>query len=75
MQKRELEKGDVVQLDPTYGMFGGCLAIVDDPKPWGMQGYVLIPLKREEQPARAYIRAVWEKMEFVGRATWMQADG
>lgn len=76
MEKRELQKGDVVQLDPeTYDMFGGCLAIVEDPKPWGMQGYVLIPLEREERPARAYIRAEWKAMEFVGRVAWIEADG
>lgn len=75
MEKRTLEQGDVVQLDPDhYDMFGGCLVIVDEPKEWGMQGYVLIPIERGKFPARAYIRATWEHMEFVGRGTWMQGD-
>lgn len=76
MEKRDLVVGDVVQLDPDhYDMFGGCLVLVEEPKPWGMQGYVLIPIEREKLPARAYIRATWEHMEFVGHATWRRDDG
>jgi hypothetical protein len=72
MTPRDLEVGDVVQLSPDAGhAFGGCFAQVTEPKPWGMQGFVAMPLERGKPPGQAFIRVRWEEMEFVGRATWV----
>lgn len=72
MEKRELKRGDVVQLNPdkVRGTFAGCFAQVEDPKPWGMQGWVAV-VGGADPPRRAYVRATWDQMEFVGCATWI----
>lgn len=31
---------DIVQVDPEMRDFGGCLVVVTEVKPWGVQGYV-----------------------------------
>lgn len=75
MMKRELQVGDVMQLDPvTVGnkAFAGCLFVVTEPKPWGAQGYVQALGTREEVGGRAYYRAEWAEMEPTGgMAEWV----
>lgn len=72
MKPRELERGDVVQLDDTHNeRFAACLMIVTEPKPWGAQGCVIGP--DAPRSAQFYVRVEWEHMEYVGRATWMPA--
>jgi hypothetical protein len=76
MDRRELEPGDVVQLNPEYhlgdkkGFFAGCFMIVDEAREWGCQGHVLCPRERGLVPGAAYYRARWDEMEFVGKAVW-----
>lgn len=71
MQPRALQVGDVVQLAPSAEhAFGGCFVFVTDPKVWGMQGFVAVPVERGKPPGEAYIRAKWEDMEYVGVAAW-----
>jgi len=48
--------------------------MVTDPKPWGAQGFVAIPVERGKVPSEAYYRAKWEEMEFIGRAEFMPRD-
>lgn len=75
MTPRELVVGDVVQLSPDMGpTFGGCFALVTEPKSWGMQGFVAMLQSDKQPPAEAYIRATWENMEYVGRASWVPSD-
>jgi hypothetical protein len=74
MQKRELEVGDIVQIDPEKHDFGGCLMIVTEPKEWGAQGYLLMDKEITglcRFMGQAYIRLTWEKMEYVGHAEWI----
>ena len=71
MEKMELEKGHVVQISPEEGVasnpqFGGCIAMVDEPKPWGAQVFVQVPGQ-----GQAYYRAEWKEMELVGMAPWV----
>lgn len=40
MDPRPLKRGEIVQIDPSVPIFGGCLMVVDDPKEWGAQGYI-----------------------------------
>ena len=76
MAPRELEPGDVVQLDPQKignRAFAGCLLIVTDPKDFGCQGYVQALGETRDAPGgQAYLRVAWDEMEFVGRATWIR---
>ena len=69
MRERDLKRGDVIQIDPRHDpLFGGCLAVVDEPKRWGAAVYVTVP--RDGQSRQAYYRVGWENMEYVGHAAW-----
>ena len=75
MSKRDLQRGDVVQIAPNAeNAFGGCFMLVTEPKSWGAQGFVAVPERRGVPPAEAYVRAEWEQMEYVGRAAWEPRD-
>lgn len=79
MQATELLKiGDIVQLNPNTvrnKAFSGCFMTVTEPKNWGAQGYVqALGENRETSGGRAYYRAEWEEMEFVGQAEWIIED-
>jgi hypothetical protein len=70
MEKKKLEIGDIIQINPVYDdVFGGCLMIITEPKEWGAQGYVQIPGK---DGGRAFFRCRFEGMEFVGKAEWIR---
>ena len=73
---RVLVAGDVVQLSPTVKnpMFGGCMMIVTEPKGWGAQGFVQALGENKQMGGRAYYRATFEEMEYVGKAQWVPAD-
>jgi hypothetical protein len=75
MTPRELEPGDVVQLAPTTAnlMFAYCMMTVTEPKAFGAQGYVQMTGENGQPGDRAYYRAKWEDMEYVGRAEWVAA--
>jgi hypothetical protein len=70
---RSLEPGDIVQVNPacshgrTGQWFNGCLVVVSEVKPWGVQGYV----QNAGQPGQAYIRLRTEDFEPTGgKAVW-----
>lgn len=72
MSPRDLEPGDVVQIDPeSGGFFSGCFMLVTEPKSWGAQGFISIPRSRDELPGRAFFRARFDQMEYVGKAEWV----
>jgi hypothetical protein len=69
-----LSVGTVVQLSPE-SRFPGCFMLITEPKPWGAQGFIsALPEKLGELGARAYYRAKWEEMEYVGAATWVPSS-
>lgn len=73
MVERELKEGEVVQLSPIAcrnPMFGGCMMVVTEPKPWGAQGYVQALGQGGKMGGQAYYRATWEEMEVVGITVW-----
>lgn len=76
MEKRKLEVGDVVQLSPEYEEYAGMLLVVTSPKEWGCQGYILSDryIDSVRFKNRAYLRAKWDGMEYVGKLTWMPED-
>lgn len=69
MKERKLEAGDLVQLNPETvrnSMFRACIMVVTEQKNFGAQGYVEVPGE-----GQAYYRALWDEMEYVGRAVWV----
>lgn len=73
MDKRELEIGDVLQLNPNH-KFGGMLVVVTEPKSWGCQGYLMSAYDFEacKFKGKAFVRPTWEHMEYVGRLAWIE---
>jgi len=73
MKKKDLHIGDVVQISPEQRskMFGGCMMIVTEPKPWGAQGFIQGFGIEDTIGGRAYVRIKFEDMELVGRAQWI----
>lgn len=63
-----IKKHDVIQIHPEHS-WGGCLAIVDEVKRWGVQAYVQIPLK-----GSAYIRLEHGLFEYVGKAVFAKSE-
>jgi hypothetical protein len=77
MEKRELFKGDVLQLKPDYpNGFGGMLIICEEPKSWGCQGYLMSAhdFQAVKFKGRAFLRPKFENMEYVGSLVWLFED-
>lgn len=75
MEKRELEIGDVLQINPEIGhRWGGMLFVCDEPKSWGCQGYLLHTGHFEATRFKdiAFCRVKFEDMEFVGKLPWIR---
>lgn len=63
-----IEIHDIVQVNPTYEVFGGCMVVVTEVKSWGIQGYV----QNAGQDGQAYIRLKHEDFEATGgKAQWV----
>lgn len=68
MTPRDMEVGEIVQVDPVKEMFGGCLVVVTEPKSWGIQGYV----QNAGVDGQAYIRLKFDDIEPTGgRVVWI----
>ena len=68
MEKRVLNIGDVVQIDPAHDdRFGGCFMVITESKSWGAQGYCASP----GQSGLAYYRCPFAAMELIGSAEWV----
>ena len=58
---------DIVQVDPSYETFGGCMVVVTEIKGWGIQGYV----QSAGVPGQQYIRLKFSDFEPTGgKAVW-----
>ena len=70
MSYKEVEIGDVVQLDPEHfeQFWAGQLIVVTEVRTWGVQGYVTVP------DGTAFIRARIGTFERIGRAAWVRED-
>ena len=65
-----VEIGDIVQVNPSKEMFGGCMVMVTEVKSWGIQGYVQSAGVLGQQ----YIRLKFEDIEPTGgKAVWIAA--
>lgn len=66
----EIGFGDIVQISPDADdRFGGCLAIVQEAKSWGVQCVVKVPGKGD-----AYYRVNFDNCTYVGQAYWVPSD-
>jgi hypothetical protein len=60
--------GDIVQVNPEVEVFGGCMVVVTELKPWGIQGYV----QSAGVPGQQYIRLKTKQIETTGgKAVWV----
>jgi hypothetical protein len=63
-----IEVNDIVQVDPLYEVFGGCMVVVTELKDWGIQGYVQSAGVKGQQ----YIRLKYEFFAPTGgKAVWV----
>lgn len=63
-----IEVNDIVQVDPLFEAFGGCMVVVTEVKDWGIQGYV----QNAGVEGQAYIRLKTEMFEPTGgRVVWV----
>lgn len=69
MEKMKLQPGDVVQLKPDHEHYPEHLVVVTQLKPFGCQGYLLSwgPFEAITFRGKAFIRASWEQMEYIGK--------
>lgn len=58
--------GDIVQIVDEADPWFGCLLVVTEPKPWGVQGFVSVP-GLNEPPGAMYRRPRNEQIVRVGR--------
>src|SRR5450759_1097558 len=59
-----VEKDDIIQIAPTH-KWGGCLAVVDEPKSFGCLCHVKMP-RNDGSVSRAYIRLDTTDYEEIG---------
>ena len=61
----DIEKGDIVQVNPKVETFGACMVVVTEVKSWGIQGYV----QNAGSDGQAYIRLKFDDVEATGGKT------
>lgn len=67
-QNHRPNEGDVYQISPAMGNFGGCLLIVTEAHETFVQGYVTVP---GQEGGLAYIRVPLDHAFYVGTATFV----
>jgi hypothetical protein len=74
--QREMSVGDVVQLNELTKnqMFRYCFMTITEPKSWGAQGFVQALGINGNFGGRAYYRANFEEMEYIGKAGYVPVD-
>lgn len=59
---------EIIQINPSKEVFGGCMAVVTEVKSWGVQAYV----QSAGVPGQQYIRLKHGDFEITGgRAVWV----
>ena len=75
MEPSILSKGTIVQINPATAKneaFAGCLAVVDEKKPYGCQCYVK---NASIEGSLLYYNATYAEIEPVGKAIWLAGFG
>lgn len=57
----ELKRGSIIQANENAKGWCGCVLIVDEVKPWGVQAFIHIPMHGD-----AYIRLTTEQFDVLG---------
>lgn len=74
-ERGPVQPGDVIQCDPKTSRWGPVLVIVEEVRPWGVQGYFMMPARVGGGPTtiegRAYVRVKSGEFVRIGRATWV----
>jgi hypothetical protein len=66
-----IKRDDIVQVNPSKEMFGGCMVVVTEVKSWGIQGYVQSAGVEGQQ----YIRLKFGEFESTGgKAVWIVGE-
>ena len=66
MEARELKVGEVVQINPEANkLYGGCIAVVDEPKGFGALIAIYVPASRA-----IYLRVLFKEIEPIGKVFW-----
>jgi hypothetical protein len=75
MSPDEVKAGDVVQILDVHGREGwvGAFVLVTEVKEWGVQGFVHV-VQTHESCASAYIRLIWDHIEWIGPAEMVKPD-
>ena len=74
MEKRELKRGELLQINPEHETYGGQLIMCEEPKNWGCQGVLFTEHEYQgltRYKGRAFIRIKFEEMEPVGFMEWI----
>jgi hypothetical protein len=58
------QRYEIVQANERVPHWFRCLVVVDEIKPWGVQGYTTIP--RHDGPGDAFIRLTWDEICLTG---------
>jgi hypothetical protein len=70
-QDASIKHDDIVQVNPSKEMFGGCMVVVTEVKGWGIQGYV----QSAGVDGQQYIRLKFGEFEFTGgKAVWIVGE-
>lgn len=73
-EEREVEPGDVIQVNDTVEHWFRCLMVVDEVKGWGVQAYCTIPGERGRAAGDAFMRLQWEEFDLIGaKSLWRVA--
>ena len=71
LKRSQIDKGAVIQVTgENVGDWEGCLLVVEEVKPWGVQAGMHIPEKGD-----AFIRLKWEDIEYIGMSYFMYDSG
>lgn len=64
--------GSVIQVKESIPMWGGCLMIVQEVKPWGVQCYMRLPFQGELRTT--YLRLNHSEYYLIGEAALVEGD-
>lgn len=64
----KLEQGDIVQIVDESHPWYGCILVVDEPKNWGMQGFLEYPTSNEGDGKHVsiWLRPTTDQIRLVG---------
>jgi len=65
LDPKKVRRLEVIQIDKEH-RWRGCIAIVDEVKPWGVQAYCTVPHGYDGGTGCAFIRLAWGEFHRTG---------